>query len=52
MKHIQAASPDIIATRNPGCLLQLGRGVQRIGMPVEVVHPIELVERSYQLAEQ
>jgi glycolate oxidase iron-sulfur subunit len=52
MKHLQAASPDIIATGNPGCLLQLGRGVQRTGMPVEVVHPIELVERSYQLAEQ
>ncbi len=51
MKHIQAACPDIIATGNPGCLLQLGRGARKAGLPVEVVHPIELLERSYQLAE-
>jgi glycolate oxidase iron-sulfur subunit len=48
MQHIAAVDPDVIATGNPGCLLQLGWGVKRAGLRAEVLHPIELLDRAYQ----
>jgi glycolate oxidase iron-sulfur subunit len=47
MHHIADVDPDIIATGNPGCLLQLGWGVKRAGLRAEVLHPIELLDRAY-----
>jgi glycolate oxidase iron-sulfur subunit len=46
MHHIAAVEPDVIASGNPGCLLQLGWGVRRSGLRAEVVHPIELIDRA------
>jgi glycolate dehydrogenase iron-sulfur subunit len=48
MQHLAAADPDVIATGNPGCLLQLGWGVRRTNLRAEVLHPIELLDRAYQ----
>jgi glycolate dehydrogenase iron-sulfur subunit len=48
MQHIAAVDPDVIATGNPGCLLQLGWGAKRAGLRAEVVHPIDLLDRAYQ----
>lgn len=48
MRHITAADPDVIASGNPGCLLQLGWGARRAGLRAEVLHPIELLDRAYQ----
>jgi glycolate oxidase iron-sulfur subunit len=48
MQHLAAVDPDVIATGNPGCLLQLGWGVKRAGLRAEVLHPIELLDRAYQ----
>jgi glycolate oxidase iron-sulfur subunit len=39
--------PDVVATGNPGCLLQLGRGIREAGLPVEVLHPVDLLDRAY-----
>jgi glycolate oxidase iron-sulfur subunit len=50
MRHIAEANPDVIATGNPGCLLQLGWGIKRAGLSVEVLHPVELLDRAYRLA--
>jgi glycolate oxidase iron-sulfur subunit len=50
LRHIAAARPDVIATGNPGCLLQLGWGVRRAGLRAAVVHPVALLDRAYQLA--
>jgi glycolate oxidase iron-sulfur subunit len=47
MQHIAAVDPDVIATGNPGCLLQLAWGVKRAGMRAEVLHPIDLLDRAY-----
>jgi glycolate oxidase iron-sulfur subunit len=49
MQHIAAIDPDVIATGNPGCLLQLGWGVKRSGLRAEVLHPIALLDRAYTL---
>jgi glycolate oxidase iron-sulfur subunit len=47
MRHIGAVDPDVIASGNPGCLLQLGWGVKRAGLRAEVLHPMELLDRAY-----
>ena len=38
----------MIATGNPGCIMQLRLGVQQAGLDIAVVHPIELLDASYQ----
>ncbi|HEX7025236.1 MAG TPA: (Fe-S)-binding protein, partial [Gemmatimonadales bacterium] len=42
--------PDIVATGNPGCLMQIGAGLRAAGLPVRVAHPVELLDWSYQRA--
>lgn len=45
-----AAAPDVIATGNPGCLMQIGAGLIRDGSPTATIHPVELLDRSYAVA--
>ena len=45
-EHIKASQPDIIATGNPGCTLQLAAALARSGFSRPVVHPIELLDQS------
>ncbi len=40
------AAPDIVATANPGCAMQLAAGLARRGLSARVVHPIELLEEA------
>jgi glycolate oxidase iron-sulfur subunit len=49
---IAAASPRpaIIATGNPGCLMQIGAGLLAAGLEIEVRHPVELLDESYRRA--
>jgi len=49
---IAAASPrpDVVATGNPGCLMQIGAGLTAEGLGVAVAHPIELLDWSYERA--
>src|SRR4051812_18985024 len=47
MENVAATTPDIIATANVGCMLQLRAGVQRRGLKSEVVHVVELLDRAY-----
>ena len=44
---IRAAAPDVVATGNPGCLMQIGAGALLAGLEVEVRHPVELLAWSY-----
>jgi glycolate oxidase iron-sulfur subunit len=44
---LAAAAPDVIASGNPGCLLQLRAGVARAGLCARVVHPVELLDQAY-----
>ena len=45
--NIAAAAPAIVATGNPGCLMQIGAGLLRSGSSTRTVHPVELLDRSY-----
>jgi glycolate oxidase iron-sulfur subunit len=46
MEKIQKADIEILATGNPGCMFQFRYGAKKLGMKLEVVHPVELLERS------
>jgi glycolate oxidase iron-sulfur subunit len=47
LEAIRRAAPDVVATGNPGCVMQIGAGVLLAGLPVTVVHPVELLAWSY-----
>jgi glycolate oxidase iron-sulfur subunit len=38
--------PDVVATGNPGCMLQIGAALARNGTPIPVVHTIQLLDAS------
>lgn len=42
-ERIRATEPDLVATGNPGCLLQIQR---HLGDDTPVVHPIEIIDAS------
>jgi glycolate oxidase iron-sulfur subunit len=45
-RHIAALNPDLVVTGNPGCTLQIAAAGERLGLPMRVVHPIELIDAS------
>jgi glycolate oxidase iron-sulfur subunit len=45
-RNIAALSPDMIATGNPGCTLQIAAAAQALGHDWPIVHPIELLDAS------
>jgi glycolate oxidase iron-sulfur subunit len=49
MKWAESTRAEIIATANPGCLLQLRAGVKRYKSSREVLHVVELLDRAMQL---
>ncbi len=46
MDALAAVGPDVIATGNPGCLMQLRAGARARGLKVAVVHPVELLDAA------
>ncbi len=47
LKHIRSTRASIVATANPGCLLQILNGAKKEGLPARVVHPITLLAEAY-----
>ena len=47
MDALSAADPDVIATGNPGCLMQIGSGVRQRGLRARVLHPVEILDAAY-----
>jgi glycolate oxidase iron-sulfur subunit len=47
VKHIQSTGAAVVATGNPGCLLQIQNGVRASGQDLRVVHPITLLAEAY-----
>jgi glycolate oxidase iron-sulfur subunit len=41
---------DAVATGNPGCLMQIGAGLRAAGLKLPVVHPVEILDWSYEKA--
>lgn len=47
VNHIKSTRAQVVATGNPGCLLQVINGCKRQGVDVRVVHPITLLAEAY-----
>jgi glycolate oxidase iron-sulfur subunit len=49
LASFRAASPrpSIVATGNPGCLMQIGGGLRAAGLPIRTAHPVELLDWAY-----
>ena len=50
VSSLLSAAPDAVATGNPGCVMQIGAGLRAAGSSIPVVHPVELLDRSYDAA--
>ena len=47
MRDVAATNAPVIATANPGCMMQLEAGLRRHGLPGRVVHIVELLDEAY-----
>ena len=50
MSAVQATPADVIATANPGCMLQLRAGVAQYGNGQRVAHVVEILDEAYRAA--
>ena len=48
MADVAGTQADIVVTANTGCHMQMIYGVRKAGLQAEVVHLVELLDRSYQ----
>jgi glycolate oxidase iron-sulfur subunit len=47
LARIHESGAAVVATSNPGCLMQIGAGLLLAGTAVEARHPIELLDEAY-----
>ncbi|MEO7965814.1 MAG: heterodisulfide reductase-related iron-sulfur binding cluster [Gemmatimonadaceae bacterium] len=47
LSHIGESGAALVATGNPGCMMQIGAGLLRRDAVARVVHPIDLLDASY-----
>ena len=47
LAHIAATGAPLVATGNPGCLMQIGAGLHLARMRCRAVHPVDLLDASY-----
>jgi glycolate oxidase iron-sulfur subunit len=45
--HIAATGATLVATGNPGCLLQIQNGLRARGLNIAAVHPVTLLANAY-----
>ncbi|HET8913576.1 MAG TPA: heterodisulfide reductase-related iron-sulfur binding cluster [Ktedonobacteraceae bacterium] len=48
IKNIAATGAEVIATGNPGCMMQIALGARERNLPLDVVHPVQLLDAAYQ----
>jgi glycolate oxidase iron-sulfur subunit len=50
LAHIAETRASIVATANPGCLMQIGAGLLRAGSEIRVAHLVDVLDASYAAA--
>ena len=50
IERLCEAAPQVVATGNPGCQMQIGAGLAAAGIATRVRHPVELLDDSYRAA--
>jgi glycolate oxidase iron-sulfur subunit len=51
MDSVNATGAPVIASSNPGCMLQLRAGVRKFGQGQRVAHVVEILDEAYRAAE-
>jgi glycolate oxidase iron-sulfur subunit len=44
---IKQVNPDVIISGNPGCLIQLRYGLQKVGLNIELLHTVTFLRKVY-----
>ena len=47
IEHVLASGAEAIVTSNPGCILQIEKGLRDRGSPVRVLHLVEVLDQAY-----
>ena len=47
MRNIIASGANVIATGNPGCMMQIALGARERGLDLRVLHPVQLLDEAY-----
>jgi glycolate oxidase iron-sulfur subunit len=47
LDHLEATGASIVATGNPGCMLQIQNGLAARGRKIDVAHPVSLLAEAY-----
>lgn len=47
MQNIIASGAGVIATGNPGCMMQIALGARERGLELQVMHPVQLLDEAY-----
>ena len=47
LNFLAETGAEILLASNTGCIIQLAHGVRERGLPIEVMHPIDLLDWSY-----
>jgi len=47
VEHITSTGAEIVATANPGCHLQIARGLKNAAASARVMHPVSLLAEAY-----
>jgi Fe-S oxidoreductase len=48
MENVADTRADVVATANPGCMLQLGKGLRERSLGGRVCHVVDLLDEAYQ----
>ena len=47
VRHVESTRAEAVVTANPGCILQIQAGLRDKGVPVQVLHIVEVLDRAY-----
>jgi glycolate oxidase iron-sulfur subunit len=47
VRHVVATGADALVTANPGCILQIDKGLRERGARMPVLHLVEVLDRAY-----
>lgn len=48
IERIKNTGADVVVSGNPGCTLQIEKGLRECGLQIRAAHPVELLDASYQ----
>ena len=46
LEGLRGDPPDLLLTSNPGCALHLAAGIRELGLEIQVLHPLQLIEQQ------